>query len=305
MGYANNQSGIYRIYFFGNNKSYIGLTKSFKARKNQHLRMLREGSHCNIHLQRAFNIHGEDNFRIELIEECDKCDLDKKEKDYIEMYDSFKNGFNLTTGGENCNISEDVKKRISEKHKGKIVKEQTRKKLRDINLGKRLSKEHKNKISISNQNRDLTKEQREQMSKGGLSKKNQATRDKMSKSRIGFKISDSAKLKLSAYNLKKARPNSLIEIKNDKIYIDGYEYVKGIRTPLEQEAFLKEKEKRKIEGIRKRSLALTGQKRTKEQKEKISKSLKGLKRTLEQNLANSNRQKGIKRSEAFKKNHRS
>jgi group I intron endonuclease len=300
MGYTNNKCGVYRIYFIGNDKSYIGLTKGFKGRSNQHLRVLRQDKHFNIYLQRAFNKYGEDNFRIELIEECDKSDLSKKEKEYIRIYDSFKNGFNLTTGGEECTISEDVKKRISEKHKGKIIKAETRQKLREINLGKKLMQKTKDKISKLNRDRVLTSQQKEKMSKGGSIVRTQATKDKMSKSRLGYKISNDAKLKLAAYNLKRTRPNSLIEIKNDKVYIDGYEYVKGKRTPLEQEIFWKEKQKRKIEGIEKRRISLTGKKRTQEQKEKISISLKGLKRTPEQNLANSQRQKGIKRSEEFK-----
>lgn len=50
-------------------------------------------------------------------------------------------------------------------------------------------------------------------------------------------------------------------------FIDGPWYVKGIRTPLEQEAFLKKK-KKKIEGIRKEVLALTGQNEQKNKKEK-------------------------------------
>jgi|GEM_PF-3174999 len=300
MGYANNKCGIYRIYFIDSDKSYIGLSKGFKSRRVQHLRVLKQGNHYNIHLQRAFNKYGEDNFRIELIEECDKTELKQKEKEYIKIYDSFDNGYNLTTGGEDCNLSDDVKKRISEKHKGKIVKEETRKKLRDINLGKKLTQKTKDKISKLNKDRVLTNEQKEKMSKGGSIMRTQATKDKMSKRRLGYKISSNAKLKLAAYNLKRTRPHSFIEIKNDKVYIDGYEYVKGKRTPLEQEIFLKEKQKRKIEGIEKRKISLIGKKRTQEQKEKISKSLKGLKRTPEQNLANSLRQKGIKRSEEFK-----
>lgn len=301
MGYTNNKCGIYRIYFIGSNKSYIGLTNGFKGRKGQHLRMLKDNKHFNIHLQRAFSKYGQDNFRIELIEECNKSELSEKEKYYIKFYDSFENGFNLTTGGEHFNLSQEVKKRISEKHKGKIIKEETIRKLRQINLGKKHSKETKDKISIANKSRLITNEQKEKMSKAASYHRSIETRDKMSKSRIGFKISDEAKLKLAAFNLKRVRPNNLIEIKNGKVFIDGYEYIKGKRTPLEQEIFEIEKAKRKSDGIEKRKIALTGKKRSKEQKEKISKSLKGLKRTPEQNLANSQRQKGIKRSDEFKK----
>lgn len=300
MGYRYNKCGIYRIYFIGSNKSYIGLSKGFKGRRNQHLRELKKGTHFNFYLQRAFNKYGENNFRIELIDECAESELMQKEKYYIQIYDSVKNGYNLTTGGENCNLSDDVKKRISEKHKGKIVKEETRQKLRQINLGKSLTKEHKNKIRIANKYRVLTDEQRQIMSKSASYKRSAETKEKMSKSRIGYNISDNAKLKLTAFNLKRTRPNSLIEIKNQKVYIDGYEYVKGKRIPPEQEIFEKEKAIRKAEGIKKRVKSRTGRKASMETRQKISKALKGRKMTPEQNKANSERQKGIKRSEEFK-----
>ena len=300
MGYRYNKCGIYRIYFIGSNKSYIGLSKGFKGRKIQHLRELKKGTHFNIHLQRAFKKYGEDNVRIELIEECDKTELTQKEKYYIEIFDSFKNGFNLTTGGENCNISDDVKKRISEKHKGKIVKEETRQKLRQINLGKKKSPETCAKLKETLKNIILTDEQRQKIIKAVSYKRSAETKIKMSKSRIGYNITDNAKLKLTAFNLKRTRPNSLIEIKNDKVYIDGFEYIKGKRIPPEQELFEKEKAIRKAEGIKKRAKSMTGRKASQETRQKISKANKGLKRTSEQNKANSERQKGIKRSEEFK-----
>ena len=92
----------------------------------------------------------------------------------------------------------------------------------------------------------------------------------------------------------------MIEIKNEKVYIDGYEYVKGKRIPPEQEIFEKEKAIRKAEGIKKRVKSMTGRKASLETRQKISKALKGRKMTPEQNKANSERQKGIKRSEEFK-----
>jgi hypothetical protein len=167
-------------------------------------------------------------------------------------------------------------------------------------LGKKHSQKTKDKISKSNKNRLLTNEQKEKMSKGASYKRSKITIEKMSKRMIGSKISINTKLKLAAYNLKRTRPNSIIEIKNGKVYIDEYEYIKGQKTLLEQKIFEKEKAIRKEIGNDKRRLAMTGKVLTDERKEKISKSLKGLKRTPEQNLANSQRQKGIKRSEEFK-----
>jgi hypothetical protein len=234
------------------------------------------------------------------LEECNLCDLKEREQYYILKFDSFNNGFNLTTGGERFLVSDDVKKRISEKHKGKILKESTKQKLREINLGKKMSLQAKEKISFANSNRILTEEQIIKMSKGASYKRNEGTKNKMSKSRIGFTISNEAKLKLIVYNLKKTRPNSVIEIKNGKVYIDDFEYIKGKRTPSEQDEFLKAKEIRMKDGWAKSSITKKGHIVSQETRQKISIALKGRKMTKEQNIANSQRQKGKKRSEEFK-----
>jgi hypothetical protein len=300
MAYLNKICGIYKISFKGSNKVYIGLTNNFAQRKNEHIKALRGNRHFNIHLQRAFVKYGEDSFLMELLEECDLCDLNEREKYYILKFNSFNDGFNLTTGGERFLFSDDVKRRISEKHKGKIIKESTKQKLREANLGKKMSSEAKSKISFSNINRILTDEQITKMSNAASYERSQYTKNKMSKSRIGFKINDEAKLKITLYNLKKTRPNSVIIIKNAKVYIDDFEYIKGKRTPPEQEKFLKEKEIRLKNGWIKAAISRTGTVVSQETRDKISKARKGWKMTEEQRLANSERQKGKKQSEEFK-----
>jgi len=300
MSYKNKICGIYKISFKSCNKVYIGLTNNFKSRKNEHIRGLKNNKHFNTHLQRAFLKYGEENFQIELIEECDELLLNEKEKKYIIEFDSFNNGYNLTTGGERFLFSEDVKKKISEKHKGKIVKESTKQKLREINLGKKMTIETKEKIKFANSNRILTEEQIKKMSDSASYKRSNDTKNKISKSRIGFCISEQAKLKLAVCNLKKKRPNSIIIIKNGKIYIDDFEYIKGKKTPPEQEAF----EKQKLENIKngriKFSQKMKGHKVSDDTKLKISKGNSGKIRTEEQNKNNSERQKGKKQSEGFK-----
>lgn len=68
---------IYKIINLVNNKFYIGSTiRPFYIRRYEHLRLLRSGIHCNKHLQRAFNIYKEENFRFEIIEKISKDDYD-------------------------------------------------------------------------------------------------------------------------------------------------------------------------------------------------------------------------------------
>lgn len=85
-----------------NNKVYIGQSIDIKTRWYNHKNELNGKRHCNTYLQNSWNLHGEDNFIFEVIEECKKEDLSQREIYWINFYNSTdKNyGYNLTTGGE-------------------------------------------------------------------------------------------------------------------------------------------------------------------------------------------------------------
>lgn len=60
---------IYKIKNLTNNKIYIGSTIRAKhVRKYEHFSELRQGKHCNTHLQRSFDKYGERNFKFEIID---------------------------------------------------------------------------------------------------------------------------------------------------------------------------------------------------------------------------------------------
>lgn len=66
-------TGIYKITNLISNKIYIGsTTTSFKRRFKEHLSALKRGNHPNTHMQRAFNLDGENSFIFEVIETVDK-----------------------------------------------------------------------------------------------------------------------------------------------------------------------------------------------------------------------------------------
>lgn len=92
MGY------IYKIYNDIDNKIYIGQTiQSIEARWSQHqykARNFTEGK-----LFEAINIYGIDHFYIEQVEECDNSQLNEKEIYWINYYNSYENGYNMTRGG--------------------------------------------------------------------------------------------------------------------------------------------------------------------------------------------------------------
>ena len=94
-------TGIYKITCLVNNKSYIGQSVSIKRRWATHKRELASGIHYNAYLQRAYNKYGKENFVYEILELCPKEKLNEREQFYINIFDTFKNGYNCDFGGHN------------------------------------------------------------------------------------------------------------------------------------------------------------------------------------------------------------
>lgn len=94
---------IYEIENLVNHKKYIGQTTNYINRKKRHLTDLRCGRHDNQHLQRAFNLYGEDNFQFHIlyaINECTQQELDELEIKYISKYNTYQEGYNCNKGGQ-------------------------------------------------------------------------------------------------------------------------------------------------------------------------------------------------------------
>lgn len=83
-----------------NNKVYIGKTVyTINQRFKRHLQDARNHK-CNSKLHRAILKYGEEHFYPIMIEECSDEEAFDKEKYYIQLYDSVKNGYNISYGGE-------------------------------------------------------------------------------------------------------------------------------------------------------------------------------------------------------------
>lgn len=93
--------GIYKITNKINNHSYIGLSTHIEDRWNYHKNPYNWKRESNKTLYKAIIKYGIDNFQFEVLEECSPEQLDEKEKYYIELYDTYYNGYNITSGGEN------------------------------------------------------------------------------------------------------------------------------------------------------------------------------------------------------------
>lgn len=93
---------IYKITNNINGKLYIGQTTyPLSYRYTNHLSDARNGR--GYAMASAIRKYGQNNFKIELIEECDEDQLNDLEVKYIKQYNSVApNGYNLTHGGDDC-----------------------------------------------------------------------------------------------------------------------------------------------------------------------------------------------------------
>lgn len=193
--------GIYRITNTITNKSYIGSSADITGRWYHHKTTLKYNKHHSIRLQRSYNIHGEDNFKYEIIEECDKDDLLIREQYYIDLLDGYKNGYNSTPypGKNNLGMkhSDETKEIIREKSKGNKNM-----------LGKKHTDETKEKIRLKLKDKPLSEETKKRMSESGKGRiTSDETKLKLHNAHSGKVLSEEHKHKLSLAKLgKKQNP---------------------------------------------------------------------------------------------------
>ncbi len=126
---------VYKITNIVNNKVYIGITnQGHSVRYRHHIYEANSGSTFKVH--RAFAKYGEENMKIEVLDNC-ICDKSAKLaeisyiKEYNSMNDSF--GYNMTTGGDGTfgrKHSEETKAKIREKAIGRKATEETKSRMR-------------------------------------------------------------------------------------------------------------------------------------------------------------------------------
>ncbi len=91
--------GIYKITNIVNGKFYIGSSVNLKNRLANHFSKLRNNKHSNIYLQRAFTVHGEANFKCEILEVTDnlhQSELLDIEQKYLDNIEDWSLSYNLT-----------------------------------------------------------------------------------------------------------------------------------------------------------------------------------------------------------------
>ena len=232
-------------------KSYIGITcqnPEIRWRKGKgYIEYTRNREQFNKKFINAIKKYGWENFKHEIL--CTDLtfkEANEKEKFYVQYYDSFKNGYNATTGGDGASghiVSKEARIKISEANKGKKA----------WNKGIPLSEERKKHLS--------------EVNKGKPSYiRTQETIEKNRKGRINYVVSEETRKKLSESH--KGQPG----------YWTGKHRSEETRKKLSEKAKGQPGywtgKKRYKETIIKMSIANKGKKLSEETKLKISAGLK-------------------------------
>lgn len=115
-------SCVYAIQNTVTGKSYVGSTKDAVKRWHAHKKQLRRGINHSIKLQRSWNKHGATVWKWVVLEECPENQLLVREQHYLDLFDSYRNGYNSSPTASSPN-------------KGNRASVETREKLRQSHLG--------------------------------------------------------------------------------------------------------------------------------------------------------------------------
>jgi len=159
---------IYLIINKINDKKYIGKTsRPLSKRIAEHKYDSQIYSNKNkTYLHRAMNKYGFDNFEFNILEKIQSDnlkefndELNKLEIYYINKFNTYNNGYNITLGGDGCcgyEISEEHKRAVSKAHKGIPLSDDHKAKIKlfmssdkNPNIGRIPSEESKVKQSNS------------------------------------------------------------------------------------------------------------------------------------------------------------
>lgn len=94
--------GLYKITNLINGHIYIGQSVDIERRWDEHRKYYcnPNGRSYNSALYRAFRKYGIENFQFQIVEECKQEALDTRERYWIDYYDAFHHGYNMTEGGD-------------------------------------------------------------------------------------------------------------------------------------------------------------------------------------------------------------
>lgn len=95
--------GIYKITKKDNGKAYIGQSNNIERRFSQHCY---KGEESRIPLDIAIKKYGKDAFIFQVLEECPLDKLNERQSYWIKYYNTIKDGYNCSQGGDQQSIGE-------------------------------------------------------------------------------------------------------------------------------------------------------------------------------------------------------
>lgn len=195
--------GIYKI-TSPSGKIYIGQSVNILSRINKY-----KNAKCITQpiILKSILKYGWENHLFEIVLECEKSELNEKERYYQELFNCIgKNGLNCMLTNTSTKTGK-ARQETIDKLKGRKLSESTRQKMRDrktsdetklklsiASTGRIISKETRDKISESNKGKKRTKEYIDKMKQRVVSDE---TKLKLSIAKKGNKVSDKTKLKIS------------------------------------------------------------------------------------------------------------
>lgn len=181
----NKTSGIYLIKNKINGHLYVGQAVDIKKRwLNHQNRLNNNNGRPNLHLQSAWNKYGENNFEFYVLERCSSNELNKREIYWIKKFNTChnQNHYNMNEGGASnfgYKHTLETKRRLSKLRKGKPLSMEHRRKLslshknmsdevrRNISEGhKGLKHSFETKRKISDSNKKFYKNNPNKIKKG-------------------------------------------------------------------------------------------------------------------------------------------
>lgn len=147
---------IYLITNTVNDMKYVGQTRRDADKRFKEHCAIAENTNRNLHLYNAMRKYGIDKFTFEILESgIDECNLDDREKYYIDKYDTFNNGYNYTEGGggmRGYHHTEETRKKMGvsiSKSMWKINTPERTAKIIAAQKGRKFTEEHKQHIRES------------------------------------------------------------------------------------------------------------------------------------------------------------
>lgn len=141
-----NSPGIYKITNKVNGKFYIGQSSNIASRFQVHKSLLSRGKSHNPHLQSSWNKYGKDSFLFEVLCLVDTNNLDLYEQILVDGLHPHYNIRKECKSNRGMNHTEGTKEKIRNSQIGKFVSEETKKLISAKGKGRKLSAEAKDKL---------------------------------------------------------------------------------------------------------------------------------------------------------------